>query len=272
MSFILSKVLWWVVNPAAVLTLLIIAGVVLRRWKPRLGQGLLLAGSLGLVVGLCLPLGEWMTRPLENRFPPAASALAGLERVDGIIVLSGMVSPTMTEDRGLPAVGGNVGRLLEFTALARRFPEARLIFSGGPGELGRPDLSESAVARRVFEQALAVEVERLLFEDRSRNTHENAVFTLELARPQPGERWILVTSAFHMPRAVGSFRAAGWPEMIAVPTDYRTFRHASFSLAPAAGNLGSLSAALHEWIGLAAYRLMGRTDAFFPAPAEEQGP
>ena len=108
----------------------------------------------------------------------------------------------------------------------------------------------------------------VVYEDRSRNTFENALFTRDLVKPKEGERWLLVTSAMHMPRAVGVFRKVGFP-VIAYPVDFRT--NGEFWRAGVPGDTGSavsmVENAMHEWLGLIAYRLTGKTDALFPAPS-----
>ena len=113
--------------------------------------------------------------------------------------------------------------------------------------------------------ALGVEESRLVLENRSRNTYENAVFTREMVEPQPGETWLLVTSAFHMPRSVGLFRKAGF-DVTPWPADYRTA--GTERIGPAQDNvadsLQNLSVATREWIGLVAYRVTGRIDSILP--------
>jgi uncharacterized SAM-binding protein YcdF (DUF218 family) len=108
---------------------------------------------------------------------------------------------------------------------------------------------------------------RVLLENRSRNTYENAVFTRDLVKPKPGERWLLVTSAAHMPRSVGCFRRAGFP-VEAYPVDWHSAPDFTFSLnRRIAGALGLFDFGVHEWAGLVIYWLRGRTSEFFPSPA-----
>ena len=154
--------------------------------------------------------------------------------------------------------------LVEFVALGRQYPGARLVFTGG-GKSQGPVPSEAAVSADVL-RALGFDVERIVFEDRSSDTFANAMFTRQLVGPQPGETWLLITSAWHMPRAVGSFRAAGWA-VLPVPVDYTTGGpvHWKLGFNPTL-RLAALSIAVHEWVGLLAYRVLGRTDAWFPAP------
>jgi uncharacterized SAM-binding protein YcdF (DUF218 family) len=114
---------------------------------------------------------------------------------------------------------------------------------------------------------MGFDVGRVRFEREARNTHENAVYTKRLADPQPGETWLLVTSAMHMPRTVGVFRAAGW-NAIPFPVDFTTkqkFGLFYFGL-PLSNRLSGIDAAAHEWIGLFVYRLLGYTDSILPGP------
>jgi uncharacterized SAM-binding protein YcdF (DUF218 family) len=110
---------------------------------------------------------------------------------------------------------------------------------------------------------------RVLFESASRTTFENAILSRDLVAPSPGQTWLLVTSASHMPRSVGVFRRAGWPVM-PWPVGYKTMRAGAAPFALTLGvRIENLDWAFHEWIGLVAYRLMDRTDSWFPAPAAD---
>ncbi|MEO5338423.1 MAG: YdcF family protein [Magnetospirillum sp. WYHS-4] len=264
MFFWLSKIFWFLANPGTLLALALAAGTTLlwTRRRQGLGRAILAWATLASLLIAVVPVGEWMSGILENRFP-APAALP--ERVDGIVVLGGIVDVAMTEARGVESIGGAAGRLIAFARLARRYPEAKLVFSGGSGDPLRPEDREARVVGPLLE-TLGVAPDRLLFEDESRNTAENAALSRKMANPRPGETWVLVTSAFHMPRAVGCFRREGWP-VLAFPTDYGTSGttggRLGFNLI---GGFGRLNAALHEWAGLVFYRLSGRTDALFPAP------
>lgn len=264
MFFGLSKILWWLAAPANLLFLGLAAGVLLlwTRWR-RLGRNLASAAALLIFAVTVLPVGSWMMQQLEDRFP-AVSALPA--RVDGIVVLGGAANPWLTVERGQIALGDHAERLTEFAGLARRYPEARLVFTGGTGSLIRQDIKEADVIAPLWEQ-IGLDGRRVHYESQSRNTWENAVLTLPIARPQAGETWLLVTSAFHMPRAVGCFRHAGWT-ILPFPVDYKTGRSFAFDLSlNPAGRLASLNAAVHEWLGLIFYRLTGKADSLFPGPA-----
>jgi uncharacterized SAM-binding protein YcdF (DUF218 family) len=266
MFFWLSKILWVLADPGTLLFLALAlgTGLLATRWR-RAGARLLAATTVAAAAIAILPLGEWGGALLENRFPrPAVTP----DKVDGIVVLGGVVDPYQTAARGEESIGGAAERLVAFARLAKRHPEARLVFSGGSGDPLRQDLKEAHAVGPLLD-LMGVPGDRVVFEADSRNTHENAILAKELVKPGPDETWILVTSAFHMPRAVGCFRRAGW-RILPYPTDFNTAGEGGgLSLRfNVTGGFGRLSAFLHEAIGLLFYRLTGRTDALFPAPEE----
>jgi uncharacterized SAM-binding protein YcdF (DUF218 family) len=263
MSFVLSKLVWALVRPGNLLAMMLILGRVLQfQHRPavcRLGKRLVSASALLAAVLTLMPVGQLTLRPLEERFPQPNLPV----RIDGIILLGGSVHTEMTADRGQPVLNSAAERITEFVALARRYPEARLVFTGGSGFVFAGDLREADVIRHVLE-GLGFDIPRIAFERESRNTYENAVFSLPLVNPQPDETWLLITSAAHMPRSVGIFRRAGW-SVLAYPVDYRSTSELTWSPDLLSG-LDALNEGVREWIGLAAYRLMDRSDSWFPAP------
>lgn len=262
--FEIGKILWIALQPANLfLFALGLAWLMLGRLRPR-RAGKRLLGFLvlvGLLIAV-LPLSSLPLMLLENRFLRPAKLP---DKVDGIILLGGGVNPNVSDSRGQPTITAGGPRLLAFAELANKFPDARLVFSGGSGDLLRQDLKEAPVVREALVK-LGFKVERVMFEDRSRNTYENAVFSKILAKPQPGETWLLVTSASHMPRATAVFRAQEWqtlPWPVGYWTDGKFLGTVGFDFI---GGLAVLQFGLREWIGLAAYRLSGRTEEWFPAP------
>ncbi|MEM9056145.1 MAG: YdcF family protein [Pseudomonadota bacterium] len=251
--------IWTLVKPTHALVWLALAGIVLRR--RRAGRWLLCTVAALLLAVALLPLGAALTVPLEQRFaPPPPDAVP-----DGIIVLAGAEAAALTGDHGDPQLYDGADRLTTFVLLARRFPSARLVHSGS-GVSKRPgDPSQSAVAQALLLGA-GLAPERLTFEARSTNTCNSPSAVAAAVAPGAGERWWLVTSAFHMPRAMACYRAAGW-EVLPYPTDYRYTRSPGWWPPNLAANLAHIDLAMHEWLGLAFYRLTGATDELYPAPA-----
>lgn len=263
MVFALSKVLWSLVNPGTILLLLLAATAgVAWTGRDRLARRMATVAAV-VALGLAtLPMGPALMVLLENRFPPTP-LLPG--QVDGVVVLGGVVDQFVTRARGRVAVGGSVERLLAMAELGARYPDAKLVFTGGSGSLLDQDIKEADVVAPLLEQ-LGLDLDRVTLESRSRNTYENATMTRDQVAPRPGETWVLVTSAFHMPRAMGCFRRAGW-RPIAYPVDYvLEGDEATEPMFDLTRGLSSLNAAFHEWIGLVAYWLLDRTDALFPGP------
>jgi uncharacterized SAM-binding protein YcdF (DUF218 family) len=267
MFFYLSKILWFVTAPSSVLVVATLVGVVLvwtsrPRWN-RVAGTLALAGALALAFVGFVPVGVLLLIPLENRFPQPD--LAGVDPT-AIIVLGGAVDEETGRARGQVHLVAAAERLTAGVALARQFPRARLVYSGQSGALFGAEASEAEGARRLW-ISLGVDPSRIAIENRSRNTYENAQFTRDLLRPSPGQRFMLVTSAYHMPRAVGLFRKAGF-DLVPYPVDYRT-KGTLADLHPmrqASESLNVFDVAVREWIGLVAYRLTGKIDAVLPGP------
>ncbi len=265
MIFVISKLVGMLISPGTVLLLCCVAGLLLTIRRPRpIGRALLWLGIGGFVVALLLPVDQWALLPLEDRFPQVAQPPA---HVDGIIVLGGAVMTDMTRERGVPSLNDSAERMTTAVALARRYPDARLVFTGGEGSLIQGATMEADAARALF-LSLGVPPGQLTFERASRTTYENAVLTQALVHPQPGQTWILVTSAWHMPRSVGIFRARGW-DVLPWPVGYKSANSLDLWLPTTlAGHLSGLDTAAHEYIGLLAYWLLGRTDALFPGPTK----
>jgi len=263
--FYLSKILWFLAQPSSLVALVLAAGLIVSASRPRLKSRLLWSGWL-LLIGLGLsPLGGALLLPLEERFPRPDLSRPGT-RVDGVIVLGGAEDPRVGALRNTMALNEAAEREIEALSIAQKFPEAKVVFSGGSAEILDAKPPEAESAARFFTE-LGLAPSRLLIEPNSRNTDENAVFTRDLVKPKAGERWLLITSAFHMPRAMGCFRKAGFA-VEAFPVDYRTSGYDEirrpFPSIPE--GLRRIDLVLKEYVGLLVYYLTGRTDALFPAP------
>lgn len=260
----ITGLLWGLFSPTKILLFLLASGVAATIFRlRRTGAILLIVTASALCLIAILPIGGILITVLEGRFQTPDPMPV---RVDGIIVLGGATSPSLSRIHGQPVLNSNAQRLTTFATLARRYPDARLAFTGGGAKLDNGD-AEADVAR-AFLAGIGVDMDRVDFEDRSRSTFENAVFSKQLLKPRGRESWLLVTSALHMPRAVGSFRAAGW-SVVPYPTGFRSsgnWRNSGigFNLA---GGLSSLEKGSHEWVGLVVYWLLDRSNEVFPSNA-----
>jgi uncharacterized SAM-binding protein YcdF (DUF218 family) len=259
-----SKIVWFVLEPSNLLMMATLVGAALCWTRfAAAGRRLALAAGAGLLVLGLSPAANWLILPLETRFPKPS--LEG-RPVDGIIMLGGAVLERHSAAHDEIALNDAGERILALVELARRHPQAKLVVTGGSGFYSGATTTEAEVLRTKIGR-LGLPAERIIFEDRSVNTHENAIFSKALTGPRPGETWLLVTSAWHMPRSVGIFRAAGWP-VVAYPVDFRTagWRDAWRGFVSVSDGLRRADVATREWVGLVAYRLTGRSDALLPSP------
>ena len=266
--FVLTRSLWFFAQPSMLLCLALLAGLWLlrTRWQVlgrRLAGG---AATLLLVLGIS-PIGNWLILPLEERF--ARPDLSTLATPAGIIVLGGGVDTYVSRARGIPAMTEAGERVVEAAMLARRYPGVPVIYSGGSAAFIYESMSEAEASRDIL-VGLGVEPERIHYDNASRTTGENAEETVKLIAtlpPQPGKRYLLVTSAYHMPRSVGVFRKAGL-DVLAFPVDYRSRGRQDlwrFFDKPSEG-LRRVDIIVREWIGLFTYWLGGSTSELYPGP------
>jgi uncharacterized SAM-binding protein YcdF (DUF218 family) len=261
--FVLSKTIGIALLPANFLIGIGLLGAILVATRlASVGRKLLVASVVLLAVCGFSPLGNLLLYPLEARFPPWDPARGA---PDGIVVLGGAIDADLSASHGTVVFTRAADRVIEAAALARQYPKARIIFSGGSGKL-TDGQREADYAAAIFER-LGVAKDRLTMERRSRNTTENAEFSKQLAAPKSGERWLLVTSAFHMPRSIGIFRKVGFP-VEPCPVDWRTGGSGDLlEFSPyVLDGLERTEIAVREYLGLVAYRMSGKTSGLFPGP------
>ena len=258
----LTRIFWLVMQPLSLVVLLLAAALALswlrRRWISRV-----LVGSALLLLFLCCftTFGYLLITPLEQRFARPAEPV----QVDGIVVLGGGMDSEVNSVRGGYELNRSGDRYVETLRLALRHPNARIVIAGGPAALVQQE-PEALAGRRFFE-AFGIAPERILTDEQSRNTEENAQFAKQLAGTTDGQTWLLVTSAFHMPRAVGLFRKAEFP-VVPWPADYLASGAEGVRIKPdqSTENVSVSNLALREWAGLLGYYLTGRIEDVLPAP------
>lgn len=269
MFFYISKIGYFFMQPSNLLIAVALLGLVLKsfnRW-PVTGIRLVWLAVFGLAVVGLSPAANWLILPLEDRFPRPDV----IRSYDGIIVLGGAVDTVVTGGRGDTALTTSGERITIAARLAAALPDARVVHTGGKGVIIQSQATEAEGAARLFED-FGINPDRVVLEDASRNTWQNAVLTKKLIDPQPGQTWLLVTSAYHMPRAMGVFEQAGWTGVTAYPVDYRTrgLEDRGLGFSGASKGLRRFDLAFREWLGLLVYRITGRTPVLLPGPDEEK--
>lgn len=260
--FIASKIIWAVISPDSLIVLLgVFAWLALAFGWKKLSRRLLSVCALLLLVIGFLPVGDWLIAPLENRFA-ANSALPA--EVDGIIVLGGALSPYMSQAWMQAELDGAADRLTNFMYLARLYPSAQLVFTGGSGSVTEQQYKEAEGVRVLFDQ-LGLSDRAIIYESESRNTFENALNSKALLTPAADENWVLITSAFHMPRSIGVFCGQDWT-VHPYPVDHQSKKGDLLRIEFAfAEHLGLLGTAIKEWVGLIVYRVTGRSNQLLPS-------
>lgn len=254
--FIAAKLLAFATQPLAWVLLLLSLGLLAQyRWR-RAGLRLIWAALGVLVLQGWGVVPDALLRRLEARYP-AVTGLPDAQRYAGVVVLGGALEPSpIWQAHGQPALNDAAERMTGALPLLQRHPQLQLLFTGGQGELFGQGLSEAERAR-IFYTDMGVAPQRLLFEGASRTTYENALLSAQLPGVDKTRPWLLLTSAWHMPRAMATFEKAGW-NVTAYPVDFRTGGETPWTGYSLAGSAGAWHLALHEYLGLLAYQLAGR--------------
>jgi uncharacterized SAM-binding protein YcdF (DUF218 family) len=262
--FAISKTIGYFLLPSNFLIGLGLLGAILLLTRfARAGRRLMVAALVLLAICAFSPFANFLLYPLEQRFPKWDPSRGD---PDGIIVLGGPLDADLSSAHGVPVISAAPDRIVSAATLAHRYPNARLVYTGGSPNLLHNDAKEADYATAMF-QGLGISKSRLTMERQSRNTKENADFSKAIVKPKPGERWLLITSAYHMPRSMGLFRKAGFP-VEAYPVDWKigTTEDLFKYYTTANDGLQLVDTGVREWLGLIAYRMTGGTDALLPAP------
>ena len=261
MMFYLSKIFWLIINPFNIILFLTFCGIVAHHLFPesityKVIYFLLL---MFFIISAVMPTGNFMVFQLEKNFhlQPIIP-----NQVDGILILAGATNPILSKEYNKINLNGSVERLTEAILLIRKYPRAKIIFSGGSGSIKNQKFTHAKVAKDFFEQ-FQIDTRKIIFESKSRNTYENILYSKEIANPTYNENWLLITSASHMTRSMNIAKKLDW-KFIPYSVDFSMQK--KFSWKPSInflGNIGSFQGASHEWTGLIAYYFLGRTSQIY---------
>lgn len=262
MFFTASKIFWSLIQPLNALCFLAIIGFLIRFKRNLAGQKIMNAALIMIVAIGVLPIGPALITFLERQYPTPASLP---ERIDGIIVLGGAFEARLSETTGHIVANDQIERMLCFVDLAKQHPSAKLVFSGGTGDMLYPDAKESVAAKKFFNLA-GLNDKAILYESKSRNTYENVLYSMQMLDPSNAENWVVITSAFHMPRSMGIFTHFGW-KVIPYQCDPKTDGRYTFlkTLPNISGNLYLLNVSLKEIIGSIVYYITDKSAFILPS-------
>ena len=260
MSFYLSKILWLILNPFNIFIiinfLIIILYVLSFR---RLSKTIFVINFLFLIIISILPIGNYLIYQIEKEYHSNTEIP---ENIDGILILGGATNVLMFREYGQISLNESAERLVESVDIIRKHQNAKVIFSGGSGVLNRPDLGHSDVAK-FFYKKMGLDINRLIFENSSRNTYENILFSKKIIIPKKNEKWLLITSASHMKRAQLVAEKNNW-NLIPYAVDFKNLKNFKFTFnLNLLSNINYFQQGSHEWLGLISYYLMGRTSKIF---------
>lgn len=259
--FYAAKIGWFIVEPDNLLVaMLFTVGILFLLNKTALAKKLFFLLSMFILIIALFPVGDWLIYPLETRFP-ANPELP--DKVDGIILLGGSFLAENSDYWGKTQTNRYADRIFHFISLINQYPQAKAVFTGGNASLIGSHSTEVRIARKLFSE-MGIKEDRIIYEDKARNTYENGKYTHQMINPVQGERWVVVSSAFHLPRAVGVFCALDW-SVIPYPADFQTRPDGLLTPSLDLGyHLVQLNEALREWAGLTAYYFTAKTSQWFP--------
>lgn len=264
---LISRGVWAIIQPSNFFILYFTVsffifqfGLLGQHWLKKLKTLNLSILILVFLVGLT-NFSKWIMWPLENRYAEYKILNTSLS-YSGIIILGGAEEATISTYTSQATFDNDAERIYQAIKLAKQFPELPIIHSGGV-KIGPDELSENDVAEMAFYD-MGINLNRIRFDRISYNTSTNATESAKLIKSTETNPWILVTSAYHMPRSVAAFEKAN-VNIVPYPVDYRTsLRYDGIFNFRASENIERFDAAIHEYIGLIAYYITGRSSSIFP--------
>lgn len=255
MMFLASKLLAFAIEPLVWVLVPMLPGLLLLRRRPKAASRLLWAAFAALLLGGWIFVPETLLRGLEQRYPPLPQG-TDMQRFAGVVVLGGALARSeLWTEHGQVALNDHAERMTAAFALARAYPDLKVVFTGGIAAVAGAGLTEAQRAK-IFFTEMGLASDRVRYEDKSRTTYENATNSATMPGVDKNRPWLLLTSAYHMPRAMAVFQRVGW-NVTPYPVDYGTtsgqsWLDFSFHYGPQEWTL-----ALHEVLGYYAYRMAG---------------
>ena len=260
MSFFLSKFLWIFFNPFSLILFIFFIGCIFLFFKKyKIANFLLFSNLFFLLFISIFPIGNYAIFILEKQYHNKTNYP---QSVHGMLILSGATNPYLSREHNSIELNGSSERLTESVSLINKHKKAKIIFSGGSGYLNNPSLDHSEVAKKFFKK-MNIDIGRVIFENKSRNTYENIIFSKQITEINKNHNWIIITSASHMKRAMLVSKKQNW-NFYPYAVDFKQPKSISFY--PSFnffGNFQSFQHASHEWLGLVSYYLMGRIERIF---------
>ena len=260
MTFVLSKILWNFFNPINIILFAFLFGLIFRWIKlNQLSKTMFILSFLLFFISGIISTGSYLTFLLEKKYH---DKLDFPDNIEGIIILGGATNPYLSKEYDQIIVNGSAERLIESTFLIKKYPNAKIYFAGGSGSLNFPNLSHSTIAKKFYEN-YNINTENFFFDYKSRNTYENILYAKEKFNPKKNENWIVITSAFHLNRAISIGEKLDW-KLLPYGTDYRVPKKFKWKISlDFIDNLSNFKFASHEWTGLIAYYMMGRSSKIY---------
>jgi uncharacterized SAM-binding protein YcdF (DUF218 family) len=258
--YFISKFIWHLLTPLNFLIILIIFGFFLKILNKRMLSKIFFSFSFFffIIVGV-FPLGNFLLFKLEQNYQTLSTIP---NDIDGILILGGPSSNSLTRQHDQVSFNEAGERLTEAIKIIRNFSPNKIIFSGG--SYGQTFENSHAYVAKKFFSEIGIDVNNFYFEYQSRNTYENILFSKKIANPVKDEKWLIITSSFHMKRTIQVAEKLEW-DLIPYPVDFRTGKYFSFkpSFVNFLENFNAYNLAAHEFVGLFSYYILGRTNKFY---------
>ena len=261
-SFLMAKIFWFLFNPLNVFLFITSFTFIAFLFRLRIIKFIFLfTWTLLLLFIFIFPTGNYLIHILEKKYNQDTN-LSNFEKIDGLLILGGSTDPYLSHIYNQIIFMGSAERLFESTRIIKQFPNAKVIFSGGSNKLINNNYTESDNAKQFFNE-MDISQNKIIYENKSRNTFENIFLSKQISNYKKGEVWIVISSAYHLNRAILVAEKLDW-KLLPYATDFQQPKKINFfPNFNLFSNLAAIQLASHEWVGLIAYYLMGRISKIY---------